>query len=132
MWGKWEKLSSTAGRAILAKPAQHADAPHAFGLLRARHERPRGCRATEQRDEVAAPQVGHRAFPPSCHPHPSVESASKRRPVRSVYLGASLPRNARQGLETDLDRSVSEAARLTLRRRYPALASRVVRAAIRS
>src|SRR5262249_23240385 len=53
-------------------------------------------------------------------------------PVRSVYLGASLPRNARQVLETDLDRSVSEAARLTLRRRYPALASRVVRAAIRS
>jgi hypothetical protein len=40
MWGKWEKLSSTAGRAILAKPAQHADAPHAFALLRARRERP--------------------------------------------------------------------------------------------
>src|SRR5262245_56540860 len=53
-------------------------------------------------------------------------------PVRSVYLGASLPRNARQVLETDLDRSVSEAAPLTLRRPYPALASRVVRAAIRS
>src|SRR5262249_10658688 len=33
-------------------------------------------------------------------------------PVRSVYLGASLPRNARQVLETDLDRSVSEAARV--------------------
>src|SRR6516225_11196701 len=53
-------------------------------------------------------------------------------PVRSVYLGASLPRNARQVLETDLDRSVSEAARLTLRRRYQALGSRVVRAAIRA
>src|SRR5215831_9990046 len=53
MWGKWEKLSSTAGRAILAKPAQHADAPHAFGLLRPRRERPRS-RAAEQRDELAA------------------------------------------------------------------------------
>jgi hypothetical protein len=31
---------------------QHADAPHALGLLRARRERPRG-RAPEQRDEVA-------------------------------------------------------------------------------
>jgi hypothetical protein len=48
MWGKWEKLSSTAGRAILAKLAQHADAPHAFGLLRARHERPRHRRAAEK------------------------------------------------------------------------------------
>src|SRR5215468_9876491 len=54
MWGKWEKLSSTAGRAILAQPAQHADAPHAFALLRARRERP--ChRAAEQRDELASP-----------------------------------------------------------------------------
>jgi hypothetical protein len=42
MWGKWEKLSSTAERAILAKPAQHADTPHPFRLLRARRERPRG------------------------------------------------------------------------------------------
>jgi len=54
MWGKWEKLSSTAGRAILAKPAQHADAPHAFGLLRARRERPRRSRAAEQRYETGS------------------------------------------------------------------------------
>src|SRR6516164_245749 len=33
--------------------SQHADAPHALALLRARRERPRGCRAAEQRDELA-------------------------------------------------------------------------------
>src|SRR5262249_58372053 len=33
---------------------EHADAPHPLALLRARRERPRGCRATEQRDEFAA------------------------------------------------------------------------------
>ena len=33
---------------------QHADPPHALGLLRARRERPRSCRAPEERDEVAA------------------------------------------------------------------------------
>ena len=54
--GKWEKLSSTAGRAILAKPAQHADAPHAFGLLRARRERPRG-RAAEGGQEFSSSDV---------------------------------------------------------------------------
>jgi hypothetical protein len=32
---------------------QYTDAPNAFALLRARRERPRGCRATEQRDELA-------------------------------------------------------------------------------
>src|SRR5262249_7114915 len=32
---------------------QHTDAPHPFGLLRARRERPRG-RAADQRDELAA------------------------------------------------------------------------------
>src|SRR5262249_59733055 len=34
---------------------EDADVPHAFGLLRARCERPRGCRAPEKRDELAAP-----------------------------------------------------------------------------
>ena len=34
---------------------QHADAPHALALLRARRERPRRRRAAEQRDELAAP-----------------------------------------------------------------------------
>src|SRR6516165_11624223 len=32
---------------------QHADPPHAFGLLRARRQRPRGSRSAEQRDELA-------------------------------------------------------------------------------
>ena len=32
---------------------EHADAPHALGLLRARRERPRRRRAAEQRDELA-------------------------------------------------------------------------------
>ena len=32
---------------------EHADAPHAFALLRARRERPRRRRAAEQRDELA-------------------------------------------------------------------------------
>src|SRR5262249_16928019 len=49
------------------------------------------------------------SLPPAI-PHPSGGSASKWRPVRSVYLGASLSWNARQVLGTDLDRSVSEAA----------------------
>src|SRR5262245_56202785 len=33
---------------------QHADPPHPLALLRARRERPRGCRAADQRDELAA------------------------------------------------------------------------------
>jgi hypothetical protein len=33
---------------------QHADAPHPLRLLRARHERPSGRRAAEQRYERAA------------------------------------------------------------------------------
>jgi hypothetical protein len=38
---------------ILSICRQHADAPHALGLLRARRERQSGC-AAEQRDELAA------------------------------------------------------------------------------
>src|SRR5262245_33772556 len=41
-------------RIVLSDIHEHADAPHALALLRARGERPRG-RAAEQRDEVAAP-----------------------------------------------------------------------------
>ena len=37
-------------------PLLNADAPHAFDLLRTRHERPRSCGA-EQRDELAAFQL---------------------------------------------------------------------------
>jgi hypothetical protein len=36
---------------------QNADAPHPFALLCARRERPRGRRAAEQRDELAAFQL---------------------------------------------------------------------------
>jgi hypothetical protein len=34
-----------------------ADAPHAIGLLRARRQRPRSCRAADQRDEIASFQA---------------------------------------------------------------------------
>jgi hypothetical protein len=33
---------------------EHADAPYPLGLLRPRRKRPRGCRAAEQRDELAS------------------------------------------------------------------------------
>src|SRR5215468_10129897 len=36
---------------------QHADAPHLLGLLRSRRQRPRCCRAAEQRDELAPFQL---------------------------------------------------------------------------
>jgi len=38
-------------------PHQNANPPHLTGLLPARRERPRGCRATEQRDEIAPFQL---------------------------------------------------------------------------
>jgi hypothetical protein len=38
---------------------EHADAPHALALLRARRARPSGRRATEQRDEVAPFSLDH-------------------------------------------------------------------------
>jgi hypothetical protein len=41
-------------RIIRSRVHQHADAPHPFGLLRAHGERPCGCRAAKQRDELAA------------------------------------------------------------------------------
>jgi hypothetical protein len=40
---------------------EHADAPHPLALLRARRERPRGCRAAEKRDEIATPHICSRA-----------------------------------------------------------------------
>ena len=40
--------------AIVSRAHEHADAPHAVGLLRARPQRPRGCRAAEKGDELAA------------------------------------------------------------------------------
>jgi hypothetical protein len=44
--------------------AEHADSPHALGLLCARRSRLRRCRATEQRDEIASPPVDHAGFLP--------------------------------------------------------------------
>jgi len=38
---------------VLDLVREHADAPTALRLLRARSERPRHCRAAEQRDELA-------------------------------------------------------------------------------
>jgi hypothetical protein len=43
--------------------AQEPDGRELGGLLRVRRERPRGCCAAEQRDEVAPPHVGH-GLPP--------------------------------------------------------------------
>src|SRR5262249_57788049 len=37
------------------KRCKHADPPHPFGLLRARRERPRRCRAAKKGDELAPP-----------------------------------------------------------------------------
>jgi hypothetical protein len=39
---------------VRRKRTQHPDAPHPLGLLRPRYERPCGCRAAEQGDELAA------------------------------------------------------------------------------
>src|SRR5256886_17552515 len=52
------RLGSVSG----GSKQQHADAPHAAGLLRARRERPR-CHAAEQRDELASSCVEH-GLPP--------------------------------------------------------------------
>src|SRR5262245_34761726 len=49
-------LSFHIGR---SRAHEHADAPHALGLLCTRRPRPRG-RTAKQRDELAAPQVGSR------------------------------------------------------------------------
>src|SRR6516164_5934500 len=49
---------------IALRPAhQHSDAPHPLGLLRAHRERPRDCRAAEQRDELASSQGWHGLSP---------------------------------------------------------------------
>src|SRR5260221_9066775 len=44
-------------RIVLGEPHEHANAPHAIRLLCPRRERPRGCRAAEQRDELASLQL---------------------------------------------------------------------------
>src|SRR5262245_60223066 len=40
-------------RIVRSEVHEHTDASHAPGLLRSRRERPRTCRAAEQRDELA-------------------------------------------------------------------------------
>ena len=42
-------------RLIGRRVHQHANATHSLGLLRARRERPSGCRAADERDELAPP-----------------------------------------------------------------------------
>src|SRR5262245_15855200 len=44
---------------IFGERIEHADAPHALTLLRARHQRP-SCRSAEQRDELASFQSPRR------------------------------------------------------------------------
>src|SRR5262249_46795139 len=50
-----ERRNSVLTIRIVGSPVhEQADAPHAIGLLRARHQRPRRRRAADKRDEVAA------------------------------------------------------------------------------
>jgi hypothetical protein len=44
-------------RIVRSRGREHANAPHPLGLLRARRERPCGCRAAEQEDEFAPSYV---------------------------------------------------------------------------
>ena len=43
---------------IFGERIEHADAPHALTLLRARHQRP-SCRSAEQRDETRVVSFNH-------------------------------------------------------------------------
>ncbi len=69
-------------------------------LLRERRERPRGRRAAEQRDEIAASHVGHGL------PLPGV-STGNQRTAQSAYRTLSLPRKHQQVLGAGLNRSES-------------------------
>src|SRR5258707_2482964 len=71
-----------------------AKGAHPLALLRTRRERPRHCRAAEQRNELAAPHVEHRASSPPWR-------------CRSVYLSLNLPQRGRQVLGDDLNCSES-------------------------
>src|SRR5262245_51647389 len=88
-----------------ASCAQEAYRRQFSRLLRARRERPRRRRAAEQRDEVAARlRLDTGLSLPPAIPTLVWKVPANHGTVRSVYLGASLPRNAWQVLETDLDR----------------------------
>jgi hypothetical protein len=49
-------------RTVHSHTHKHADAAH-VALLRARHKRPSGRRATEQREKLASPEVEHWLLP---------------------------------------------------------------------
>src|SRR5262245_6983103 len=55
---------------------EHGDAPRAFALLPARRERPRGCRAAEERDELA--------------PLHSITSSARARSVSGTVMPSTL------------------------------------------
>jgi hypothetical protein len=61
----------------LRQAHEHADAPDALGLLRARCERPSGCRSHDQRDELSPL---HASMPRLC-------GLSGRCAARSAYHG---------------------------------------------
>jgi hypothetical protein len=52
-----ERCHSGLAFPIVGRCHQQPNPPHPLALLRARRERPRGRRAAEQRDEIAAPQL---------------------------------------------------------------------------
>src|SRR5262249_25410487 len=55
------RIAGLCFRLVRGDGGKHADPPHPLRLLRARRQRPRGRRATEQRDELAPL---HRPVPP--------------------------------------------------------------------
>jgi hypothetical protein len=69
-----------------------ADTQHLRLLLRACHERPRGCRAAEHRNEIAPPKLEHAASPLRYagrdHDHRADEDRCGRSPVLSAYHAA--------------------------------------------
>jgi hypothetical protein len=62
-------------RIVRGNVHEHADAPDPVALLRARRDRPPGCRAAEQRDELPPSHVEHRGLPPQG----SEQSIARRR-----------------------------------------------------
>src|SRR5262249_45048381 len=73
------------GTAGAATAREHADPPYAPWLLRARPERPRGRRAAEQRDELAASCVEH--------------GLPSRKPLCQLTAGSGCLGSARRSLE---------------------------------
>src|SRR5262249_53266683 len=63
-------------RIVRSQVHQHADAPHPLWLLRTRRERPPGCRAAEQRDEVT--------------PLHSITSSARRRNDSGIVRSSAL------------------------------------------